>query len=101
MRPEVLNFLFTHISNLNGIGEKTLKNYKTLLQKKRQLASETQIPKMLDLLFHLPDRFLQRKFVENVKDISSGDIIIAKVKVISHSKPARPKQPYIIKYCIL
>ena len=96
MRPEVLNFLFTHISNLNGIGEKTLKNYKTLLQKKRQLASETQIPKMLDLLFHLPDRFLQRKFVENVKDISSGDIVIAKVKVISHSKPTRPKQPYII-----
>ena len=96
MRPEVLNFLFTHISNLNGIGEKTLKNYKTLLQKKRQLASETQIPKMLDLLFHLPDRFLQRKFVENVKDISSGDIVIAKVKVISHSKPTRSKQPYII-----
>ena len=96
MRPEVLNFLFTHISNLNGIGEKTLKNYKTLLQKKRQLASETQIPKMLDLLFHLPDKFLQRKFVENVKDISSGDIVIAKVKVISHSKPTRSKQPYII-----
>lgn len=96
MRSEILNFLFTNISNLNGVGEKTLKNYKILLQKKRQLTNEMYTPKMLDLLFHLPDRFLQRKFVNSIQDINDGDVIIAKVKVVSHSRPIRSKQPYII-----
>lgn len=96
MRSEILNFLFTNISNLNGVGEKTLKNYKILLQKKRQLTNEMYTPKMLDLLFHLPDKFLQRKFVNSIQDINDGDVIIAKVKVVSHSRPIRSKQPYII-----
>ncbi len=96
MRPEALNFLFTSVSNLAGVGEKTLKSYENLLNKKRKFSNETKIPKMLDLLLHLPDRFIKRKYVENIRDIENGDIVIAKIKVVSYSKPSRSKQPFII-----
>lgn len=94
MRPDILNFLFSPLKNITGIGTKTLSNYIKLLSKKRTLKEDNI--KMLNLLLHLPDRVLQRKLVDNIRDIVNGDYIIAKVKVVSFSPPSRSKQPYII-----
>ena len=94
MRPDILNFLFSPLKNIIGIGDKTLKNYIKLLSKKRILKEDNI--KMINLLLHLPDKILQRKLVNDIKDIVDGDYILAKVKVISFSPPSRSKQPYII-----
>ena len=69
MRSEKLNFLFSPLSNLSGIGEKTLQNYTRLLTK-RKTSTHDQI-KMLDLLFHLPEKILYRKSVKNIAEIAS------------------------------
>ena len=94
MRPDILNFLFSPLSVLRGIGEKTLKNYTKLLSKKRILKEENT--KILDLLFHLPEKILQRKVVNNIDDIQEGDYIVAKIKIITLNPPERTKQPYTI-----
>ncbi|MDR1498917.1 MAG: ATP-dependent DNA helicase RecG [Rickettsiales bacterium] len=96
MRPEILNFLFTSISNLSGVGDKTKQNYIRLLTKKKVAAGESLDPKMFNLLFHLPERVLRRRIIDNVGEITDGDVITAKVKVISHNPPGRTKQPYTI-----
>ncbi len=89
-----LSFLLSPLSNLNGIGEKTLQDYRRLLIKKRTLTNEHL--KILDLLLHLPDRITERKIVDNVKNINNGDIITAKVKVVALNPPSKAKQPYTI-----
>ncbi len=89
-----LSFLLSPLSNLNGIGEKILQDYKRLLAKKRTLTDEHL--KILDLLLHLPDRVVERKIVDNVKNINSGDMIIARVKAIALNPPSKIKQPYTI-----
>ena len=94
MRPDILNFLFSPLSVLRGIGEKTLKNYTKLLSKKRILKEENT--KILDLLFHLPEKILQRKVVNNIDDIQEGDYIVAKITMITLNPPERTKQPYTI-----
>ena len=96
MRPEILNFLFTPLEKLKGIGEKTLKNYKKLLVKKRKLLSDEHQVNYFDLLYHMPERILQRKIVDNTANIVNGDCIIAKVKVVSHVPAPTPKSPYKI-----
>ena len=94
MRPDILNFLFSPLSILRGIGDKTLKNYTRLLSKKRILKEENT--KVLDLLFHLPEKILQRKIVNSIKDIQEGDYIVAKVQVVTLNPPENPRQPYTI-----
>ncbi len=91
---EELNFLLSPLSNLNGIGEKTLQDYIRLLTKKRTLTGEHL--KVLNLLLHLPDKIIKRKIVSDIKNIDNGDIIIAKIKVIALNPPTKIKQPYTI-----
>lgn len=94
MRPDILNFLFSPLSNIKGIGEKTLKNYTRLLSKKKTLKDDNI--KILDLLFHLPDKILERKLVDNINEISNDEYIVAKLHVVTLSPPTKSKQPYII-----
>lgn len=94
MVPEELKFLLSPLSNLNGIGEKILQDYTRLLAKKRTLTHNS--PKILDLLLHLPEKIVERKFVDNIKNINFGDTITTKIKVITLNPPAKAKQPYTI-----
>lgn len=100
MRPEILNYLFCQLDKLPGIGEKKLKAYQRLIFSKRKLLEDNTIPKIIDLLYHLPDRIQVRKKINSVFDANTGDFIIAKVKVLNHMRPDTPKRPYQIN-CFL
>ncbi|MDR2760851.1 MAG: ATP-dependent DNA helicase RecG [Rickettsiales bacterium] len=96
MRPEYLNFLFSGIDNLRGIGKKTLENYSRLLNKKRRLSTFGHSPLALDLLYHLPEKILARQRVNSVGEIAGNGPIIAKVKIVNHIPPQSQKSPYRI-----
>ncbi|MDR0572186.1 MAG: ATP-dependent DNA helicase RecG, partial [Rickettsiales bacterium] len=95
-RPEYLNFLFASVDNLKGVGKKSLECYSRLLNKKRKLSVLSDLPRMLDLLYHLPERTIIRKRVISTTEIKEGDYIIAKLNVINHVLPPTPKSPYKI-----
>jgi ATP-dependent DNA helicase RecG len=96
MRPEYMNFLFSTIDGIKGIGKKTLNSYSYLLNKKRKFLTVDKAPTMLDLLYHLPDRLLIRKKVKSVAEIRGSDHIIAKIKIVNHILPPTEKSPYKI-----
>lgn len=52
--------------------------------------------RIIDLLFHMPERIMQRKFVNSIAEIGEAEIIIAKVKVMTHNPPRTSKQPYVV-----
>lgn len=95
MRDEILNFLFTDLSNINGIGSKKAKIYERLLSKK-DIEYTTSSCKMLDLLTYIPERIITRKIVKGIEAIEANSTIIAKVRVVSHNPPSRSKQPYTV-----
>jgi ATP-dependent DNA helicase RecG len=80
---------------LPGIGDKKSQVYRKLLSKKARTTDDSDT-RILDLLFHVPDRILQRKIVEDIGKINNYDIIIAKVEVLSYNPPRTKKQPYIV-----
>lgn len=90
-----MDFLNSDLSKLRGIGEKKLKLYDKLLLNGDSTV-ESCGPRFVDLLFHLPERLQQRKFVKSIAEINQSDVIIAKVEVLNHDKPVRKKQPYRI-----
>lgn len=99
MRPEILNYLFSSLINLKGVGEKTLKDYKKLLFSEKNLQENEQL-RIADLLFHLPEKILERKRIANIDDSYLGNYVIAEIKVINHINPANRKLPYQIN-CFL
>lgn len=96
MRPEILNYLFSPISKISGIGEKKLKNYQKLLLSRCDLFENINIPKIVDLLYHIPEKIQIRKRINNINEAIENDIITIKVKVINHIKPVNSKVPYQI-----
>src|SRR6185503_1507034 len=67
MRPSILNPLFASISSLKGVGpglEKTLSHF--LATSGEDKASKARI---IDLLFHLPSGFLDRRRRYMVRDL--------------------------------
>ena len=70
------SFLFESISKLNGVGFKT----KKLLKKKK-------IDKICDLLWNLPQGFIDRSNVQTLDNLEIGKITTIKVKVIKYNFP--------------
>ncbi|MCC6598135.1 MAG: ATP-dependent DNA helicase RecG [Alphaproteobacteria bacterium] len=83
-RPFDLDPLFRAVSVLPGIGPKNAK----LLEKL------TGGPKVLDLLWHLPVDFIDRRFSPKVADAPDGRIATISVTVGKHFPNARKSQPY-------
>ena len=54
MRPVILNPLFAALTSLSGVGPKLEKLYARLLGR------EDEMPRVIDLLFHLPSGFVDR-----------------------------------------
>ena len=84
MRPEVLHPLFTDISNLKGIGNKTSKLVENLIGGN----------KLVDLIFHLPSNLIDRSYTPLLKDAIPGRVCTIKAKVIEHIAPKSRQQPY-------
>ncbi len=75
-RPESIFKLFSSISNLNGVGEKKL----TILENKIG-------PNVINLLFYLPIKAINRFENTSLKKIEHGSIITCKVEVFEINIP--------------
>ncbi|MBY0406756.1 MAG: DEAD/DEAH box helicase, partial [Rickettsiales bacterium] len=94
MRDESLFFLFSGVNRIKGVGEATAKNLARLLPAATSLAGET-MPRVRDLLFHLPVALLDRRFTCSLREAPSGVIATFIVKVDEHIPPARgSRKPY-------
>ena len=49
---------------------------------------------MLDLLFHLPESYVDRRARPAVRDARPGQIATLEVEVVRHDRPANPRQPW-------
>ncbi|MDP9138056.1 MAG: ATP-dependent DNA helicase RecG, partial [Pseudomonadota bacterium] len=96
MRPEILNPLFAEATALKGIGPKVHKVLGALL---RPGSDGTAMPaRVLDLLFHLPSTFIDRRFRPMISELPSGGIVTVEVTVGRHRPPPRNNRsaPYRI-----
>ncbi|WP_241771245.1 OB-fold nucleic acid binding domain-containing protein, partial [Acidisphaera rubrifaciens] len=50
--------------------------------------------RVLDLLFHLPDAYVDRRTRPPVRDLSPGRIATLLLEVVRHEAPTRPRQPW-------
>ena len=85
MRPSILYPLFAPLETLSGIG----KRYCVLMN---NLCGD----KVIDLLWHLPSGFIDRRCNVPLSQAVDGKIWTGKVKVVEHAVPKTKKQPYRI-----
>ena len=83
MRPNILNPLFAPVESLSGVGSKSAK-----------AIEHCAGPFIVDLLWHLPSSFIERKYYSRIIDAPLHKIVILKGTVESHQKPAVRRLPY-------
>jgi ATP-dependent DNA helicase RecG len=93
MRPPVLNPLFAALSSLPGIGPKLEKLYARLLGR------DGEAPRIIDLLFHLPSGFVDRRRQPKLSEVEPGSVVTVAVTIDRHRPPPphRPRAPYNIE----
>jgi ATP-dependent DNA helicase RecG len=93
MRPPVLNPLFAPLSALSGIGPK----FEKLFQ--RLLGREGEPPRLIDLLFHLPSGYVDRRNRPKLSAVAPDTVVTVAVKIDRHRPPPpkRPRAPYNIE----
>lgn len=70
MRPEALNSLFVEVDALEGVGPKL-----------RRPLEKLGLTRIRDLAYHLPDRFVERRAVDNIDEAGVGENIIVSLTV--------------------
>ena len=85
-RPFELDPLFRALTTLQGVGPRNAKLFEKL----------TGGPKVLDLLWHLPVDFVDRRFSPKIATAPDGKIATMAVTIGKHSPNARRGQPYRI-----
>ena len=68
MRPEKLNFLFSSIGILKGVGPKLEK-----------IINKLGINLNIHFLWHIPHNVIERKYYENIKDADLNTIVTLKI----------------------
>ena len=97
LRPDKFNFLFSNVILIKGIGEKTIKLLQKLIFSKKDLLEGEKNVRMVDLLYHLPEKILKRKFIKNFLEIEAGGENILKLTVIEHKAPQlHTKRPFVV-----
>src|ERR1700733_8501681 len=93
MRPPSLNPLFAALSALPGIGPKLEKVFARLLGR-----GEGEPPRVIDLLFHLPTGFVDRRHQPKLSEGVPDTVVTVAVSVDRHRPPPpnRPRAPYNI-----
>jgi len=89
MRPSLLNPLFAAITTLAGVGPKLEKLYRRLLDRE-------EVPRLLDLLFHLPTGVIDRRARPKLRDVEPDTVVTVAVTIDHHRPPPprRPRAPY-------
>jgi ATP-dependent DNA helicase RecG len=92
MRPLVLNRLFASLTSLSGIGPKLEKLFQRLL------AREGEEPRVIDLLFHLPTGYVDRRNQPKLSAVTPDTVVTVAVTIDRHRPPPpnRPRAPYNI-----
>src|SRR5262249_44351912 len=93
MRPAILNPLFAALSSLSGIGPKLEKIYARLLGR------DGEPPRIIDLLFHLPSSFVDRRQQPKLSEVTPDSVVTVAVTIDRHRPPPphRPRVPYNIE----
>jgi ATP-dependent DNA helicase RecG len=88
MRPPVLNPLFASLTSLPGIGPKLETLYAKLLDR--------EMPRVVDLLFHLPTGAIDRRARPKLNEVQPGQVVTVAVQVEEHRPPPphRSRAPY-------
>ena len=87
MRPEILYPLFAPVTTLSGVGQRIAKSIDTAAG-----------PRIVDLLWHLPNGIIDRRHAPRVADAEPGVVATMTVRVVRHQKPGNPRRPYKV-YC--
>ena len=82
-RPEILFPLFASNTKLSGVGPKTADTLASI-----------GIEKPKDLIFTLPASGIDRKEIETVQDMQSGQVVTVEVQVQAHHPPQVKGRPY-------
>src|SRR6202167_2545201 len=92
MRPLLLNPLFALVSALPGIGPKLEKLFARLLTRDGDPA------RIIDLLFHLPTGFVDRRNQPKLSEVVPDTVVTVAVTIDRHRPPPppRPRAPYNI-----
>ena len=92
MRPQKLSPLFASAQSLTGIGPRLA----ALLKKALALPPGVSIPRVLDLLWHLPTGCIDRRAQPAIAEAVPGTIVTLQVRVVRHKAPPRSntKAPY-------
>ncbi len=86
-RPFDLDPLFRSLTTLPGVGPRNGALIEKLIGG----------PKVLDLLWHLPIDFIDRRFSPKIAEAPDGQIATMEVRVLSHTPNARRGLPYRVK----
>ncbi len=82
-RPEILNPLFSEATVLEGVGPRNVK----LLKKLLRTPSDLDVPRVIDLIWHMPTGVVDRRAQPEVVAAMPGQIVTLKVRVLSHKAP--------------
>ena len=77
MRPERLNPLFAEAASLKGVGPQMAKPLEKL-----------GLTRVRDFIYHLPDRFVERRVIENLDAVSVGEQIVIALTAREHRSSA-------------
>ena len=83
MRPDVLSPLFAALTSLPGIGPKVEKLY-------ARLFGREHAPRILDLLFHLPTGYVDRRARPKLRDVVPDSVVTVSVTVGTFDEWWRP-----------
>jgi ATP-dependent DNA helicase RecG len=92
MRPPLLNPLFASVRTLPGVGPQVEKLFARLFGR------EDGLPRVVDLLFHLPTGTIDRRAQPKLRGVVPGTVVTVAVTVERHhpAPPHRPRAPYQI-----
>ncbi|RDC59675.1 DNA helicase [Alteripontixanthobacter maritimus] len=82
MRPDILNPLFAETDTLDGVGPKLAKPLAKL-----------GLTRIRDVIYHLPERFVTRRAVQNLDAASPGEQIVVALTVTEH-RASNGRGPY-------
>lgn len=83
MRPSILYPLFSPMDTLSGVGQRYFR-----------LLSNLCGNKIVDMLWHLPSGYIDRRCSISLKQARNGQLWTGNVSVIEHIVPKSRKQPY-------
>jgi len=82
MRPDILNPLFAEVEVLKGVGPALAKPLKRL-----------GLERVVDLLFHLPTGWIERKRIETVDEADAGSVVTVLVTPVDY-RQGGPRAPF-------